>query len=87
MCGACAGGDMHWMLARRYRIPMVSVRDALYSIMFNDSALQAALGVTRWAVFCRLISLQRLLQREATHTRMRCTTSCSTTVHYMQHWE
>ncbi|WIA43842.1 hypothetical protein OEZ86_010257 [Tetradesmus obliquus] len=41
------GGDMHWLLARRYRIPMVSVRDALYDVMFNDTALQAAVGVTR----------------------------------------
>jgi hypothetical protein len=38
---------MQWVLARRYRIPMVSMRDALYDLMYDDNKLKAALGVTR----------------------------------------
>jgi hypothetical protein len=38
---------MQWLLARRYRVPVVSVRDALYDMMFDDNAMKAALGLTR----------------------------------------
>jgi hypothetical protein len=41
------GGDMQWVLARRYRIPVASVRDAFYDIMLDDNAIKAALGVTK----------------------------------------
>jgi hypothetical protein len=42
-----AGGDMQWVLARRYRIPVASVRDALYDTMLDDNAMKAALGKTK----------------------------------------
>ncbi|WIA23834.1 hypothetical protein OEZ85_013495 [Tetradesmus obliquus] len=41
------GEDMHAVLARRYGVPMVSVRDALYNMMWDESALRSALGYGR----------------------------------------
>jgi hypothetical protein len=41
------GGDMQWVLARRYRIPVASVRDAFYDIMLDDDAMKEAVGVTK----------------------------------------
>ncbi|WIA39882.1 hypothetical protein OEZ86_013324 [Tetradesmus obliquus] len=41
------GGDMHAALARRYRLPMVSVRDVFYDYMYNQTAMQAELGFTK----------------------------------------
>ncbi|KAF6264558.1 hypothetical protein COO60DRAFT_70863 [Scenedesmus sp. NREL 46B-D3] len=41
------GEDMHGMLARRYGVPLVSVRDALYDVMWDDAALKSALGYGR----------------------------------------
>ncbi|KAF6261146.1 hypothetical protein COO60DRAFT_1625477 [Scenedesmus sp. NREL 46B-D3] len=41
------GEDQHAILAKRYGVPMVSVRDALYDIMFNDDVARAKLGMTR----------------------------------------
>jgi hypothetical protein len=38
---------MHAVLARRYRVPMVSVRDVFYDYMYNQEAMQADLvGIT-----------------------------------------
>lgn len=34
---------MHAALARRYRLPMVSVRDVFYDYMYNQTAMQAEL--------------------------------------------
>lgn len=42
-----AGEDMHYMLARRYGIPMISARDALYDIIFDDALALQQLGYTR----------------------------------------
>jgi hypothetical protein len=42
-----AGEEMHSLLARVYGIPFVSARNALYSIMWNEAALQAATGYSR----------------------------------------
>ncbi|WIA35931.1 hypothetical protein OEZ86_004310 [Tetradesmus obliquus] len=41
------GGDMHEMLASRYRLPMVSAREGLYDLMYNDTAMMQELGVKR----------------------------------------
>jgi hypothetical protein len=38
---------MHLLLARVYGIPFVSARNALYSLMWDDAALQAATGYSR----------------------------------------
>lgn len=38
---------MHGLIARRYNIPMVSVRDALYDIMLDDQVTKSLLGYTR----------------------------------------
>lgn len=46
---AClAGEDVHSAIARRYSVPMMSLRDTLYDLMYSDEATQrAALGLTR----------------------------------------
>ncbi|WIA40473.1 hypothetical protein OEZ86_013829 [Tetradesmus obliquus] len=41
------GEDMHAVIAKRYNVPMVSVRDALYNAMFDDALLLPLLGLTR----------------------------------------
>jgi hypothetical protein len=38
---------MHSLLAEVYSIPFVSARNALYSLMWDDAALQAATGFTK----------------------------------------
>jgi hypothetical protein len=38
---------MHALLARVYSIPFVSARNALYSLMYDDAAPQAATGYSR----------------------------------------
>jgi hypothetical protein len=51
MCAfaAAAGEEMHAMLAKRYKVPLTSARDALYDLMWGDGAQQlaATLGVRR----------------------------------------
>ncbi|KAF6258083.1 hypothetical protein COO60DRAFT_1520697 [Scenedesmus sp. NREL 46B-D3] len=42
------GEDMHGMLARRYGVPLVSVRDALYDVMWDDAALKSRPVWTRF---------------------------------------
>jgi hypothetical protein len=42
-----AGEEMHSLLARVYNIPFVSARNALYSLMYDDAALQGATGYSR----------------------------------------
>jgi hypothetical protein len=44
-----AGEEMHAMIGARYSVPLVSVRDALYDLLWQEGAvhLNAALGVTR----------------------------------------
>ncbi|WIA40471.1 hypothetical protein OEZ86_013827 [Tetradesmus obliquus] len=41
------GEDQHAILAKRYGVPMVSVRDALYDVLFYDDVAKAKLGMTR----------------------------------------
>lgn len=38
---------MHAVITKRYSVPMVSVRDGLYDIMFNDTAMSSIIGLTR----------------------------------------
>jgi hypothetical protein len=43
-----AAGEVHQtVIAHRYGIPMASIRDALYDVMFDDQLLLAATGKTR----------------------------------------
>uniref|UniRef100_A0A383VYB4 SGNH hydrolase-type esterase domain-containing protein n=1 Tax=Tetradesmus obliquus TaxID=3088 RepID=A0A383VYB4_TETOB len=44
-----SGEDMHAMVAARYGVPLVSARDALYDLLWQEGAVQlnAALGVSR----------------------------------------
>ncbi|KAF6261151.1 hypothetical protein COO60DRAFT_811472 [Scenedesmus sp. NREL 46B-D3] len=41
------GEDLHAVISKRYNVPMVSVRDALYNAMFDDALLLPLLGLTR----------------------------------------
>jgi hypothetical protein len=42
-----AGQDSHARIAHHYGIPVASIRDALYDVMFDDQLLLAAVGMTR----------------------------------------
>ncbi|WIA33999.1 hypothetical protein OEZ86_012384 [Tetradesmus obliquus] len=44
------GQELHGMIARRYGAPMASIRDSLYSVIYNDAASQQLLGTTRAAL-------------------------------------
>lgn len=42
-----SGQDSHARIAHHYGIPVASIRDALYDVMFDDQLLLAAVGMTR----------------------------------------
>ncbi|WIA08325.1 hypothetical protein OEZ85_007767 [Tetradesmus obliquus] len=42
-----SGEEMHAMLATRYSVPLISARNALYDVMWNDKALSSIFGATR----------------------------------------
>jgi hypothetical protein len=38
----CAGEDVHAGIARRYGVPMMSVRDTLHDLMWNDAGMKGS---------------------------------------------
>jgi hypothetical protein len=52
-----AGEVFQTQIAHRYGIPVVSIRDALYDVMFDNEKLLAATGMAKWDLLSQISSV------------------------------